>query len=235
MQYIERPVSPPAVLSSPQAQASRKAMLEFWQLDPLRRAQTSVPAISFTPEEPHLLEALTDMSGQRCAFCEASAELVVHRFRPPGNALPITRSSDAHLYYLWLADAWQNLMPICRSCTPIEPFFPVRRRRCRPPDVDQVQAYVSNGDGLWHFGQPLEEPLLLDPTQERQFARHLIPTLDGELLAGTTRGEKTIVTFDLNRSERRDQRYQVYQQRLEALHACIASQKLISIDWLVDF
>lgn len=189
MQYVDRPMTPPAALSSPQAQASRKAMLEFWQLEPQRRAQTSVPAIGFSPEEPHLLEALADMSGQRCVFCEASATLVIHRFRPPGNALPVARSSDAHLYYLWLADAWQNLLPICRGCTPIEPQFPVRRARCRPPALNQVQEYVSSGDGLWHFGLPEEEPLLLDPTQERQFAKHLIPTLNGELLAGTIRGE----------------------------------------------
>ncbi|MBC3437124.1 AAA family ATPase [Pseudomonas sp. BW16M2] len=235
MQYVDRPMTPPAALSSPQAQTSRKAMLEFWQLEPQRRAQTSVPAIGFNPEEPHLLEALADMSGQRCVFCEASTKLVIHRFRPPGNALPVARSSDAHLYYVWLADAWQNLLPICQGCTPIEPQFPVRRARCRPPALDQVQAYVSSGKGLWPFGSPEEEPLLLDPTQERQFAKHLIPTLDGELLAGTTRGEQTIAIFDLNRSERRDQRYQVYQKRLEALYTCVLSGELKKIDPLVDF
>lgn len=235
MQYVERPITSPAALSSPKAQASRKAMLEFWQLEPQRRSQTSVPAIGFTPEEPHLLEALADMSGQRCVFCEARAALVIHRFRPPGNALPVTRSSDAHLYYLWLAEAWQNLLPICHGCTPIEPQFPVRRARCRPPALDQVQAYVSRGDGLWYFGSPEEENLLLDPTQDRQFAKHLIPTLDGELLAGTTRGEQTIAIFNLNRSERRDQRYQVYQRRLEALYTCVVSGEFKNIDQLVDF
>lgn len=133
------------------------------------------------------------------------------------------------------ADAAQNLLPICRGCTPIEPQFPVRRARCRPPAVNQVQEYVSSGDGLWHFGLPEEEPLLLDPTQERQFAKHLIPTLNGELLAGTIRGEETIAIFDLNRSERRDQRYQVYQRRLEALHTCVVSGEVKSIDQLVNF
>lgn len=235
MQYVERPITPPAALSSPLAQASRKAMLEFWRLEPQRRSQTSVPAIGFSPEDPHLLEALAEMSGKRCVFCEARAALVIHRFRPPGNALPVTRSSDAHLYYLWLADVWQNLLPICHGCMPIEPQFPVRRARCRLPALDQVQAYVSSGDGLWHFGSPEEEPLLLDPTQERQFAKHLIPMLDGELLAGTTRGEQTIAIFDLNRSERRDQRYQVYQRRLEALRTCVVSGEFKNIDQLVDF
>lgn len=235
MQYIERPSQPPAILNSPLTQASRKAMLEFWLLEPVRRSQSSVPSIGVNQDEDLLREALANLNGQRCAFCEASDRLEVHRFRPAGNALPMSRSSDAHLYYLWLADVWQNLLPICRSCLPIEPRFPVRGRRCELPTRKQVEAYVDSGNGLWPFGMPSEKAQLLDPTEVGQFARHLIPALDGVLLPGSKRGALTIAHFDLNRGERRHQRYFAYQQRLEELRTCTMSPDLSSIDRLIDF
>ncbi|WP_122545111.1 AAA family ATPase [Pseudomonas viridiflava] len=235
MQRIERPDQPPTVLMSPEAQASRKAMLEFWQLGPERRAQTSVPVIGYSSEEPQLRDALAAMSGHRCAFCEASDGLQVYRFRPVGNALPLAKSSDAHLYYLWLADAWHNLLPICAGCVPIEPHFPVRGARCPLPSVEQVQTYVARGNGIWSWGAPNERAQLLDPAQEPQFTKHLIPTLDGELLPGTRRGEATIYTFDLNRSERRDQRYHTYESRLDDLQAFLAASSQAGIEPILDF
>lgn len=235
MQYIERPDQPPAVLDSALTQASRKAMLEFWMLEPTRRSQTSVPSIAVNQDEGDLREALGSLNGQRCAFCEARDQLEVHRFRPAGNALPMPRSSNAHLYYLWLADAWQNLLPICRGCVPIEPRFPVKGRRCELPTREQVVAYVSSGHGLWPFGMPSEKAQLLDPTEVTQFASHLIPLLDGVILPGSKRGALTIAQFDLNRRERRHQRYFIYQQRLDELRNLIASSDPFAINKLVDF
>ncbi|MDX3944257.1 AAA family ATPase [Pseudomonas aeruginosa] len=235
MQYIDRPSQPPAILSSPLTQASRKALLEFWQLEPVRRSQTSVPSIAVNQDEHLLREALANLNGQRCAFCEASDRLEVHRFRPAGNALPMSRSSDAHLYYLWLADAWQNLLPICHGCVPIEPRFPVRGRRCELPTREQVEAYVKSGDGLWRFGMPSENAELLDPTEVGQFASHLTPLLDGILLPGSKRGALTIAHFDLNRNERRHQRYFAYQKSLDELRSCGMTSDLSRIDQLVDF
>ncbi|RYG93847.1 MAG: hypothetical protein EON58_17505, partial [Alphaproteobacteria bacterium] len=235
MQYFERPSQPPAILKSPLTQASRKSMLEYWLIEPGRRSQTSVPIISSNEDEHILCEALADLNSQRCAFCEANDRLEVHRFRPAGNALPMSRSSDAHLYYLWLADAWQNLFPICTGCVPIEPQFAVRGRRCPLPTLEHVEAYVNSGNGLWQFGMPSEKPMLLDPTEVRQFAGHLIPALDGGLLPGSVRGAYTIAHFDLNRGERRHQRYITYQQRLEELRSCTKSSELSRIDRLVDF
>lgn len=235
MQLIKRPNQPPAILTSEGAQASRKAMLEFWQLEPERRAQTSVPAIGFTPEESSLCDALAEMSGHRCAFCEANDKLEVYRFRPAGNALPLARSSNAHLYYLWLADDWNNLLPICSGCVPSEPQFPVQGARCALPELEQVRTYVASGDGVWPFSRSGERPLLLDPAKNQPFARHLVPTLDGELLSRTVRAEATITTFDLNRSERRDQRYHVYQERLGALQDFIRAPDHSRLEKIVNF
>jgi predicted ATP-binding protein involved in virulence len=175
------------------------------------------------------------MSGHRCSFCEAKDELLVHRFRPAGNALPLAKSSDAHLYYLWLADTWHNFLPICNGCIPIEPQFPVRGARCPLPTLEQVQAYVASGESIWPFSEPEEKALLLDPTREHSFSKHFIPMLDGELLFGTPQGEATIATFDLNRSERRDQRYHAYHMRLDSLRDCISAPDQSAISPLVDF
>lgn len=235
MQHIERPAQPPAILSSARVQASRKAMLEFWQLEAFQRAQTNAPSQVVDSDQPLLREALAEVTAQRCAFCEAIDQLEVHRFRPSGNALPLSRTSDAHLYYLWLADAWQNLFPICRDCVPLEPRFPVQGRRCPLPTPDQIEAYVSNGDGLWQFGSPQENAQLLDPTQVGSFARHLTPLSDGLLMPSSKQGALTVAHFDLNRIQRRHQRYITYQQRLDELHACGLLADLSKIDQLTAF
>ncbi|ROL70733.1 AAA family ATPase [Pseudomonas vranovensis] len=235
MQSIERPSEPPAALKSRQAQASRMQMLQFWQLESARRDQTSVPTIGFDPEDTQLRDALGQMSRQKCAFCEASDELLVHRFRPAGNALPLAKSSHAHLYYLWLADAWENLLPICSGCVPIEPQFPVRGARCPLPSLDQVKVYVATGNGVWSSDSPNERALLLDPSKKRSFVRHLIPCMDGELLYGTLQGEVTIATFDLNRSERRSQRYHAYLSRLNDLRAFLKEPDRGDPEKIFDF
>lgn len=235
MQRIERPNQPPAVLGSPLIQASRVALQNYWLLDPGRRSQTSVPSMAVDQDDHLLRDALAEITKKRCAFCEAIDRLQVHRFRPAGNALPMARSSESHLYYLWLADAWQNLFPICQGCIPIEPRFPVSGRRCELPSQQEIEAYIKNGDGLWRSGMPKENAQLLDPTEAIQLTRHFTPLLDGMLLPSSKRGGLTIAHFDLNRSERRHQRYFAYQQRLDELRSCGLASDLSKIDKLVDF
>ena len=94
---------------------------------------------------------------------------------------------------------------------------------------------MQSGDGLWRPSMPSERALLLDPTGVNQFASHLIPLLDGIILPGSKRGALTITNFDLNRGERRHQRYFAYQQRLDELCSCALSSDLSRINQLVDF
>ncbi|WP_035036120.1 AAA family ATPase [Caulobacter sp. AP07] len=223
MRQLERPDAAPPILRSKEATGSRRRLQTYWRLEPLRRAQTSPPSLGFAADDGRLVAALSSMSGGRCAFCEARDTLFVHRFRPIGNALPVGRSKTPHLYYLWLADAWQNLLPICGTCIPTEPQFPVGGKRARLPSISQVDAYVDRADGRWNTHPPGDEdPLLLDPVQVRNFEQHLAPKLDGELIASSSKAEHTIAVFDLNRAERRHQRYQAYQKRLQALGAFLA-------------
>ncbi|WP_426017066.1 AAA family ATPase [Brevundimonas sp. DWR2-3-1b1] len=221
MQSINRPSEPPAVLGQRVAVASRRRLLEFWSLDRKRRSQTSPPRLGVPSDDPQLVKAVSAMSGGRCAFCEARGSLVVHRFRPSGNALPLADRADPHLYYLWLADAWQNLLPICETCVPVEAQFPVDGPRANLPSLRQVEGYVERNDGLWRAYPPKEVAMLLDPCSGQRFERHLTAKLDGELIGDSRRGELTIAIFDLNRAERRNERYQVYQDRIDELQALL--------------
>lgn len=213
MQRIERPDEVPSVLVSRAANEARQRMRDFWALGPQRRAQTSVPPPGISPENEALVAALAEMTGGRCAFCEAEDRLFAHRFRPIGNALPLHEGSSGHLYYLWLGDAWQNLYPICAGCIPKEPQFPVNGSRASLPPLRQIENYVERETGLWPSFPPKEDALLLDPVSDQAFERHMLPKLDGELIGESRRGEMTIAIHDLNRGERRNQRYQAYQTR----------------------
>lgn len=223
MQHIERPSEVPRVLLSKAAAAARERMLQFWELEGQRRAQTSVPPPGLGAEDEGLITALSAMSNGRCAFCEAEDRLFVHRHRPTGNALPLSGGSNGHLYYLWLTDAWQNLHPICRGCIPQEPQFPVSGSRVALPSRRQVRNYVERGSALWPSFPPKEDALLLDPTADQALENHLVPKLDGELIGGSRRGETTIIVHDLNRGDRRNQRYQAYHQRIDRLRETITA------------
>lgn len=217
MQKLERPDKSPAVLRSKAAHQARQQMRDFWALERQRRAQTSVPAVGLSSTDERLVAAVASMSLNRCAFCEAKDALSVHRFRPAGNALPLAETSNAHLYYLWLTDAWQNLLPICTGCIPRETQFPIAGARAPLPSLRQIDAYAERGDGLWPSYPPKENILLLDPVRDRDFEKHLVPKLNGEIIGSSRKGETTVLVFDLNRAERRHQRHQTYQSLIDRL------------------
>ncbi|XQM38687.1 ATPase AAA-type core domain-containing protein [Cupriavidus sp. H19C3] len=237
MQPISRPSMPPDVLRSEEAHRSRKMMRNYWAHQPERRAQTSVPSVGISSSNDRLLQAVVQFSGHRCAFCEGKDDLFVHRFRPAANALPLPHVSEAHLYYVWLADAWQNLLPICGGCKPHEAQFPVDGTRAALPTLAQVEAYVSEGNGIWPNYPPKERPLLLDPCEERYFERHFSPRVDGELLGTSRKGQTTVMVFNLNRASLRHRRYQAYQSRLDALTELFEVRSRDSASWeaLFDF
>ncbi|RYG88699.1 MAG: hypothetical protein EON59_03615 [Alphaproteobacteria bacterium] len=223
MQRIERLESAPPILRNKASNDARRRMRDFWALDMRRRAQTSVPTPGLQTSDSRLISAVSAMTGGRCAFCEAADKLLVHRFRPVGNALPLRESGNGHLYYLWLADAWQNLYPICEGCVPPEPQFPVVTARAAVPALRQIDNYLASGDGRWPSFPPKEDILLLDPAIDREFEKHLLPKLDGELIGESRKGETTILVFNLNRPDRRNQRYHAYQALLERLMVIVGA------------
>ncbi|MGK2742246.1 AAA family ATPase [Tepidicaulis sp. LMO-SS28] len=147
--------------------------------------------------------ALSELFAGRCAFCESPvSDPLLYRFRPDGNAEPVEDYSLSHLYYVWLAEAWQNLYPVCRDCMPNDPsYFPVKGRRAMLPDVTLLESFAERDDGRWP-DFPLEEaPQFLDPCRNEQFWRSLFFRSTGEVVGISRRGRETIQHFNLNRGK----------------------------------
>lgn len=104
------------------------------------------------------------------------------------------------VHYGWLADAWQNLHPICDGCRPKDPSrFEILGERSKIPSVHAYERYATENTGRWPF--PIEEePVLLDPCiDDPEKVLRLRP--DGVLEASERRGRSTIEFFNLNRPD----------------------------------
>src|ERR1700761_5791222 len=170
----------PAWLRSADAQRSRQQMVDFMLAERVKRGQTTAPLSSLSLEDSTVFEALNRLFRGKCAFCEAQDQVTAYRFRPQQEALPSQSADISHLYYMWLADAWENIYPICRSCQPAEPaYFPVQGKRSALPNKTQLQRYVDDPRGIfWRNEAPAERTLLLDPCRyNTDFSRMLVPRL----------------------------------------------------------
>jgi uncharacterized protein (TIGR02646 family) len=141
---------------------------------------------------PHIqdevLEALARAWSDRCAFCGSPAgrELLIHRFRPPQDAVA-EDGGTSRRHYWWLAYDWDNLYPACARCQEAQGAkFPTDRTRVRAGVVERLNER--------------EAPLLLDPCDDDPEAV-LIYVGDGVVVAEDRRALATIETFDLNRPE----------------------------------
>ncbi|WP_415184630.1 AAA family ATPase [Phaeovulum sp.] len=200
MQRVVRPETPPEVLSRPEFGAMRLAYHGFLALPANRRTQTRPPD-RHLPDVPGLLAAVAEPFGGSCAFCGIEKAQAVYRFRPTGDARPIeTKASpDTSLHYGWLADAWQNLYPICRGCRPADPTnFPVTGKRDPIPGKAEYLSYQQANSGHWPY--PIEDSaVLIDPCADDP-AQAMMCAADGQMTALNERGRLTIAHFNLNRA-----------------------------------
>lgn len=207
MRYVSREnTSSPPVFGDPGPREARRRLLELFDQDETKLFQ-SRPEPEFIRggflESSEVPKALLDLFEGCCAFCETqTTRSMVHRFRPPSNAQPVQNSNVSQLYYAWLAEAWQNLYPICEACVPEESsFFPVNGRRVALPDREMVKRFVDRNDGLWP-DYPIEEnPILLDPCVDKQLWRSLYFRSTGEVVGTSRRGRQTISHFSLDRAD----------------------------------
>jgi hypothetical protein len=104
VQHINRKgTAPPPTFQGRAASDERLSLLELIKMDSARRAQTEWPASRFRINDDTTLLALNSLFNSKCAFCESRAPLQAHLFRPGEAAEPLAKSSDAHLFYVWLA------------------------------------------------------------------------------------------------------------------------------------
>ncbi len=201
MQFFERGTEPPPTyLSETVAREARSRLLRFFRLDPVERAQKRLLNHAIELRVGDIYDGLQRLFHGKCAFCESLDSTLPYRFRPPSSATP--EDGDGYLYYTWLANAWENIYPICPRCVPREPeFFPVRGRRASLPTIELLRIYVFENLGLWR-AYPLDEsPVLLDPCRTLRFHEQLFISISGTLTGLTPRGTLTINHFELNREE----------------------------------
>ncbi|WP_256350369.1 AAA family ATPase [Pseudomonas gingeri] len=208
MQRFDRSfVPPPSWLQSREASVSRQAVADYFLADQTKRAQTRAPELDFNLDHPSVHVSLDRLFHGKCAFCERRGPTSFYRFRPGEGVSPVEHTPDAHLYYFWLSNAWENIYPICNGCEPDRPgYFPVRGTRSPLPTQGQLEAYAAESLGEWRDYPLKERHLLLDPCERVSIARHLSVNLSGELLALTGRARETISHFKLNRSQLVEQR-----------------------------
>ncbi|ELK4826547.1 TPA: AAA family ATPase [Pseudomonas aeruginosa] len=204
MQRFDRSSEPPPfTLQGREASIHRKKLANFFLMDEKKRAQTRVPDFGSELDHESLNAGLNRLFRGKCSFCESMVTTMPYRFRPPSDATPVAHNSDSHLYYSWLSNAWENLYSICEGCHPKQQptYFPVRGKRAPLPTKNQLENYANEEFGLWRDHPPKEKPLLLDPCEKCDFARHLQIDLYGILLPRSKRGQATVEYFELNRDE----------------------------------
>ncbi|SIS57045.1 AAA domain-containing protein, putative AbiEii toxin, Type IV TA system [Roseivivax lentus] len=216
MRFVDRsrvPV-PKQVFSPPYREAGRK-LQNYLALDEKERAQTRVPDRRL-PETPPILPELLTLFDGKCAFCEeARSDLMPFRFRPP-NGIDAPDLHDAHIYYAWMSDLWQNLYPICPDCYPTDhQAFPVDGTRMPIPSVEEYFE-ITMQNALDPELVRAERAVFLDPCADDPLGRDLVigaaDVLAGQLGGLTPRGTATIQHFNLNRPD-------LVQRRFAALDA----------------
>lgn len=223
MQHFDRGSEPPPEsLTDEKAQEAKRWVLGFLGLGAQRQSQVRIDMASQVIRTAELDEGAARLFGNRCAFCESEARLTAYRFRPveeaePGGAAPDEDADRRHLYYAWLANAWENIYAICEDCVPSAPFrFDVRGKRCRIPSLADLKRFERDRTGLWRL--PIaEQPMLLDPCADENLRTNLAALPSGELVGLTTRAATTIGHFHLNRDDLVRRRGRAYHARLDAL------------------
>lgn len=225
MQYIDRRrVPPPEELRGNKLFSNGERMGQFLQLDPSKRAQTRVPQSSIQSDSySRVLPALHSLFRSRCAFCESQTlALNINYFRPVNGAEPHYGLADSHIYYAWLANAWQNFYLACEECNVrSRNYFPVKGARAPIPTQQMYMQYLESGTGLWPEWPPKERALLLDPCKLQNFYTHFSVEVEGRFVARSEAGNETINTFGLNRNELVTQRSIRFSQYLEGFTSAI--------------
>ncbi|WP_090209492.1 AAA family ATPase [Pseudomonas asplenii] len=213
-------VPPPLHLKSEEAKLARARLLEFFSNTDEKILQSNLPALGIQLTYLSVKKCLEELFNRKCAFCESVCTTVPYRFRPASNAIPVENHDNAHLYYSWLENAWENIYSICTDCIPDRSdYFPVIGRRAPVPTRNEFDFYVKSGSGQWGAYPPEEENLLLDPCASVNFSKHFEVDLSGELIPISEHARETIQNFKLNRPNLVRKRGEVlkgYLQRYEA-------------------
>lgn len=182
MIIVERhSVPPPPALLDYQRREMERLRPIFESADG-RHSQTVIDFRMPPPLLGLVREALQNLFGGKCAFCECAATEIDH-FRPYRRAGRADGSIDPQ-HYWWLAYDWENLYLCCSRCN--------AKKRNLFPVLGPVASPLGDRQSLID-----EQPLLLDPCRDDP-EKHLKFLSDGQVIALTERGAATIKVFQLN-------------------------------------
>ncbi|MDR7155691.1 uncharacterized protein (TIGR02646 family) [Sphingobium xenophagum] len=198
MRYFDRNLmSAPTVLSSAPFENARRQLLEYvHDPDERRQRQRRAPYDPRLLTNPEIKEALAKNFGFLCAYCETDMRgfefFDVEHHRPKASAAQ-HKGQTQHLYYVWLAYEWDNLLPICRTCNNAKrnKFYVAGERGAIGASVQELREQ--------------ERALLLDPCFS-DIAQHLGFDLTGMARPKSEDGKATIETLALNRKPLVEQR-----------------------------
>lgn len=216
MQFFDRrPVPPPRAFQTPDFDAARQRLATFWERGPERMAQSDFEDLRLPLNDASILDGIRAVFHDKCAFCETLGTVHPYRFRPSRSAYPAASGRFPHLYYAWLAHAWENVYALCADCTPTdEDYFPVEDERCPLPTLEDVQRFAESRQGAWGLYPPKERPLLLDPCVDLPFSLLFAVTFDGRIHSQKLSAQTTIDYFSLDRPQLRERRRIRFRQYL---------------------
>lgn len=187
----------PKVFESDAIKIAIAHMAEFYEKPSEIRSQQKYPKPFDKDIRNQFIEQLRIDFNNKCAYCESS--LVISdtnpeydHFRPRHGARGFENEFSQD-YYWWLTYEWFNIYLCCSRCNQIKSsWFPVTGNRA------SLKANYS--DVINYENTLLVDPCLDDPEQNFSY------NYDGEILAKTIKGAKTIEILQLNRSELIDAR-----------------------------
>lgn len=228
MQFFDRrQFPPPKAFQTPDFDAERQRLAQFWERGFDRMAQSDFDEYLLPLNDASILDGLRAVFREKCAFCESRETVHPHRFRPSRGAYPAATNGFPHLYYVWLAHAWENVHAICADCAPAdEGYFPVKTNRAPLPSFEEIERFADSGQGAWGLYPPRETPLLLDPCVDLYFFQHLAVTLDGRIHPLSPTGEATIKHYSLDRPPLERRRAKAFARYWRDLLSAPLSQSL---------
>lgn len=145
--------------------------------------------------------ALRNLQHGICCYCESYYDSTtfgdVEHYRPKGYFQQHKGDKQNRPGYYWLAYKWDNLMYACEKCNRIykKNYFPLKDPSKR---FDKDLRNISQ-----------EEPLLINPYEEKNPERHL--TFDENRIKPLTdEGKASIEYYGLDREELDESRLQIY-------------------------
>jgi uncharacterized protein (TIGR02646 family) len=167
LKVLTRPSCPPALADSADPEHERARAIRHFEDDGRRDGfKFKLYAVKA------VRSALGDMTGGRCAYCEAyydsTAPQDVEHYRPKGRI--DTPQGKRKPGYWWLASTWDNLLPSCIRCNRVEEHILhdgsklTSGKGDRFPIDDEATRAAGRGTEV------RETPLLLDPATDNPAA-----------------------------------------------------------------